>query len=103
MGDFDYYINMIKKIIYSFIVFILSFILSFTGPLRFLELKLIDSRFRVRGIKPAPEDIVIVEIDETTYKALGIRFPYPRDYYAKFLRNLKKFQYQNFSEKIKHS
>uniref|UniRef100_A0A7C4YQX3 Adenylate/guanylate cyclase domain-containing protein n=1 Tax=candidate division WOR-3 bacterium TaxID=2052148 RepID=A0A7C4YQX3_UNCW3 len=81
---------MIKKLIYSFIVFILSFILSFTGPLRFLELKLIDSRFRVRGIKPAPEDIVIVEIDETTYKALGIRFPYPRDYYAKFLRNLKK-------------
>lgn len=81
---------MIKKLIFTIFVITISFILSISGPFKYLELKLIDSRFRVRGVKEPPKDIIIIEIDDVSYKTIGQRFPYPRSYYAKFIKNLQK-------------
>ncbi len=81
---------MLKKIILTFLIFLISLLLSISGPFKYLELKLLDSRFRVRGIKEPPKNIVIVEIDDISYKTIGQRFPYPRSYYAKFIKNLQK-------------
>jgi len=35
-------------------------------------------------------DIVIVDIDDNSYQMLQKRFPWPRDYYARLVRNLRK-------------
>lgn len=81
---------MFKKVLLTSLIIIFSFILSISGPFKYLELKILDSRFRVRGIKEPPNDIIIVEIEDVSYKTIGQRFPYPRSYYAKFIRNLQK-------------
>ena len=57
-----------------------------------LELAIIDYRFQTRG--PTPEfgdvsKVVIVEISEESFKSLPEKFPWPRSYYARVVRNLK--------------
>ncbi|RKZ19176.1 adenylate/guanylate cyclase domain-containing protein, partial [bacterium] len=79
-----------KKTLHLLVVLILSFLITYSGPVRYLELKLIDSRFRVRGEEMPPDDIVVVAIDDETYSHLNMQFPYPRNIYAKLLENLKK-------------
>jgi len=79
-----------RKILIFFFVSILTLLFSLTGPFKFLELKLFDSRLEVRGKEKPPKNIVIVAIDDDTYNNLKVTFPYPRTYYAKLLNNLKK-------------
>jgi adenylate cyclase len=57
-----------------------------------LELATIDCRFQVRGSTPDFGDVsrvVIVEISEESFKSLPEKFPWPRSYYARVVRNLK--------------
>jgi adenylate cyclase len=61
------------------------------GVLERLELSTIDARFSIRGPSPAlPDsaDVVIVEIGEESFRSLPDRFPWPRTYYARLIRNL---------------
>jgi len=79
-----------RKILIFFFIFILTLLFSLSGPFKFLEWKLFDSRLVIRGKEKPPKNIVIVAIDDDTYNNLKITFPYPRAYYAKLLNNLKK-------------
>jgi adenylate cyclase len=50
----------------------------------FMELKLYDLKFRVRGPKPAGQDVVILGIDDDSLKAVG-RWPWSRDDMARLV------------------
>ncbi|MBO0722647.1 MAG: CHASE2 domain-containing protein, partial [Blastocatellia bacterium] len=56
-----------------------------------LELSARDLMMRQRGPLPAPDDIVIVAIDEASLKRFG-RFPWPRSLMAQALDSLKDAQ-----------
>lgn len=61
------------------------------GPTSFgsqLELMSIDRRYAVRDERPAPNDVVILAIDNNTDRELGLRFPYPRKIHAQAIRAL---------------
>ena len=54
-----------------------------------LELDTFDLRMNVRSTSPAPQDIVIVAIDEPSFGELGVRWPMPRSLYARLLDRLR--------------
>jgi adenylate cyclase len=63
------------------------------GVFQRLELATIDYRFQSRGPNTAIKDsgdVVIVEISEESFKSLPEKWPWPRSYYARLLRNLKR-------------
>src|SRR3954454_3691816 len=60
------------------------------GALRSLELDTVDARFSLRGARPAPEDLVIVTIDERTQEYLRRRFPFPRRFHAAALDRIHR-------------
>ncbi len=55
----------------------------------FMELKLYDLKFRVRGPKPASQTVVIVGIDDESLKMVG-RWPWSREHLAWLLNRLKE-------------
>ncbi len=62
-------------------------------PLKRAELSLVDLRFQKRGPDPAvrdSSDIVIVAISQESFKTLPDRWPWPKEYYTRLVRNLKK-------------
>ena len=80
-----------------FIALVSAIISFFVGEyipaLKGIELKTIDLRFNYRGPVDNFADsskIVIVAIDESSLDRAPHRWPWPRSYYAKLLRNLKK-------------
>lgn len=78
----------------TFISSIIAFITTeYIPTLKGVELKTIDLRFNHRGPIPGYADsskIVIVAIDESSLDRAPHRWPWPRSYYARLLRNLKK-------------
>jgi len=69
------------------------FIAEYIPALKGIELKTIDLRFNYRGpfVNFADSSkIIIVAIDESSLDRAPHRWPWPRSYYAKLLRNLKK-------------
>ncbi|MBI3313108.1 MAG: CHASE2 domain-containing protein [Candidatus Omnitrophica bacterium] len=57
----------------------------------FNELEALDLRFLVRGPKPAYQDIVVVEMDETSVENLGA-WPWPRKIHTEFLNEIGKYK-----------
>ncbi len=63
-----------------------------------LELKTLDQRFSFRyqyisgekKIKPEESQIIIVSMDDQSAASLKDRWPWPRNYYAHFVRNMKR-------------
>src|SRR5215211_3016786 len=55
-----------------------------------LEDKSIDARFRVRGERKPPDDLVVVGIDDATFQDLQQRWPFRRSYHAKVIDRLRK-------------
>ena len=56
-------------------------------PLELLENKLLDMRFKLRGVMPAGNDVVIVTIDEKSIQSIG-RWSWDRDVFAELLYTL---------------
>jgi len=52
-----------------------------------LELRSLDLRFQIRGVRPHDPHISIVGLDETTLHRMGT-FPIPRDAYARLIQQL---------------
>ena len=46
------------------------------------ELDTVDARFSIRGDQKAPDDIVVVAIDDVTFGELQQRWPFPRRFHA---------------------
>ena len=62
------------------------------GILQRLELATVDYRFQFRGTNTSVRDtahVVIVEINEESFRSLHEQFPWPRSLYGHLLRNLK--------------
>ena len=87
--------NTLKQALWGVgIAVVLSVIVSvllLLGTFREIELKSLDSRFKWRG----PQDVsksplIIVAIDDKTFKDCRDRYPYPREYYATLVENLKE-------------
>lgn len=71
--------------------FILAVLVSVTDLIQGLELRTLDARFRYRGaVDVDSSGIIIVGIDDQSYDELPDRWPFPREYYARMIRNLKK-------------
>jgi hypothetical protein len=56
--------------------------------LRDQELQTVDARFQVRGERAAPQDLVVVKIDDVTFDELGLRWPFRRTVHALALRRI---------------
>ncbi len=59
-----------------------------TGVLNRVEHSSVDARFDVRGDRKPNPDIVIVEVDDTTFHDLQRRWPFPRSLHAQVIRRL---------------
>jgi adenylate cyclase len=73
----------------GFIITVLVTSLMFLkpSPLETLEAKLLDYRFRIRGVIEPPDDIVIAVIDDKSIERIG-RWPWPRDRIVKLVESL---------------
>lgn len=60
-----------------------------THLLRLQELSTIDTRFSIRGTQPAPSEIAVVQIDDTTFNQLGLQWPFPRRFHGELIDRLR--------------
>ncbi|MCW3027992.1 MAG: adenylate/guanylate cyclase with Chase sensor [Solirubrobacterales bacterium] len=61
-----------------------------TDLLRSLELSTVNTRFQVRGPRHRPPDVVLVEIDATTFGELNYQWPFPRAVHGKVIEALAR-------------
>jgi CHASE2 domain-containing sensor protein len=61
-----------------------------TCALREPEFNTIDARFAIRGTQPAPDDIIVVGVDDITFDQLDRRWPFPRPYHARVIDELSR-------------
>jgi adenylate cyclase len=54
------------------------------------ELDTVDQRFNIRGTNGAPDDVVVVGIDDVTFGDLQQRWPFPRRLHAQAIDQLSK-------------
>ncbi len=60
-----------------------------TDTFKSQELNSVATRFSIRGTKPPPKDLVLVEIDDSTFSNLPqYQWPYPRQLHAKVIDHL---------------
>jgi len=79
-------------IAFAVLLFTQDFLLRL-APLNRLELSTIDYRFALRGSLPVPQEslkVVIVEISQESLRGLPDKWPWPRSYFARIVRNLKR-------------
>ncbi|MBI4548072.1 MAG: CHASE2 domain-containing protein [Ignavibacteriae bacterium] len=89
-----FFINFSISFAVALIVIILTQDIVFEFlPLKRLELSLIDLRFRQRRqnmkIRDS-SDVVIVEISQESFKSLPERWPWPKSYFARVVKNLQQ-------------
>ncbi len=61
-----------------------------TNALNSLDLSTVNARFSIRGTQQPPKDIVLVEIDETTFDKLQFQWPFPRRVDALVIDNIAR-------------
>ena len=74
------------------ISFIITLVLHASGAFSLIETKLYDLRFRLRGpIDKHDKDVVLVEIDDESYREIPESYPYPRSHvWSRAIDNLSK-------------
>jgi adenylate cyclase len=55
-----------------------------------LEDKSIDARFRIRGVRKPPNDLVVIGIDDASFQDLQEQWPFTRGFHAKVIDRLRK-------------
>lgn len=55
-----------------------------------VELDTVDARFNIRGNQGAPENVVVVQIDDKTFNELGERWPFRRSFHGRMVDRLRK-------------
>ena len=78
--------------IIGFISVFISLFLHSMGLYSLIETKLYDYRFQLRGpLTSFKSDVVLVEIDDESYRLLDEPYPYPRDrVWSKLVENLTR-------------
>jgi adenylate cyclase len=61
-----------------------------TDLLRSLELSTVNTRFSIRGHRRPPANVVLVEIDATTFDELGLQWPFPRRVHARVIEAIAR-------------
>jgi adenylate cyclase len=61
-----------------------------TDLLRTLELSTVNARFSIRGRKPPPTNVVLVEVDAATFEELGLQWPFPRKVHARVIEDIAR-------------
>ncbi|PIS27218.1 MAG: hypothetical protein COT43_11680 [Candidatus Marinimicrobia bacterium CG08_land_8_20_14_0_20_45_22] len=75
----------------SAVISLIVSVLFLFGAFREFELKLLDMRVKSRGIQDiSKSNLVIVAVDDQTFKSCIDRYPYPREYYATLIENLNE-------------
>lgn len=70
---------------------IFTFLFSNLKVLHNFELKSLDWRFKMRGkVSLSDSSIVIVSLDDQTFSSISAKWPYPRSYFTKIIRNLNE-------------
>jgi len=64
--------------------------LQATGALHRVELISVDARFDVRGTQTAPDDLVVVGIDDRTFNRLQPTWPFKRSLHARVIDRLRR-------------
>ena len=59
-----------------------------TDAFRGIELDTMDTRFSIRGDQVAPDDVVVVEIDDVSFSRLDEQWPFPRSLHGKLIDHL---------------
>jgi len=81
----------IGGVIIAIILALIVSLLLLLGLFRELELKSLDSRFKNRGpVDISHSKLIIIAIDDQTFKSCRDRYPYPREYYATLVENLQE-------------
>jgi len=76
-------------VLFSLVSAFIALIISHIPLLYQIELKSLDLRFRLRDVRaPVDSSIVIVALDDQTFATIGQKWPYPRTFFAKLIRNL---------------
>jgi adenylate cyclase len=76
----------------ALLAFLLACLLRLADTQLFgLEARSLDLRFQLRGPRPVDHSpLVLVTVDNRSYKDLNQRWPFPRGHFARALRNLKR-------------
>jgi adenylate cyclase len=82
-------IKWFKGLLIGFFSFILLALVSQSRIIELLELKSLDFKFFLRGLRPADPRVFLIGIDDPSIKFLG-RWPWPRSYHAALLETLSK-------------
>jgi adenylate cyclase len=61
-----------------------------TDLLRALELSTVNARFSIRGPKPPPANVVLVEVDATTFDELDLQWPFSRRVHARVIEDIAR-------------
>jgi adenylate cyclase len=88
---------LIRKLLIALVVSLVSIIITQEEILKLglverLELASVDYRFQSRAKRVTVSDssnVIIVEVNDESFKSLPDRWPWPRSYYAHLIRNLK--------------
>lgn len=79
-----------KFVIVAIIVFVITFLSSFTNIFVQFEAKLYDLFMQQRGHIAITDKVAIVAIDEETMRTLNIQWPLPRALYIQLVENIRK-------------
>ena len=61
-----------------------------TDVFRDAELDTVDARFAIHGDREAPDEVVVVAIDDVTFNELQERWPFPRSFHARAVDRLRE-------------
>jgi adenylate cyclase len=77
----------------SLVVAIIVLFFTKLDPIKILEENLITYRFRQKPVNTDIQknnDVILVEIEESTFKSLPDDYPFPISYYSRLVRNLNR-------------
>ncbi len=78
-------------IVIAIVLAIVVSVLLLFGLFRDMELKSLDARFKNRGpLDISHSNLIVIAIDDQTFKSCRDRYPYPREYYATLVENLQE-------------
>ncbi len=72
------------------ITFVPALLFYFSLPGKLIDMRVYDIFSSIRGASPPPENIVMVGIDEESFLAMKLPWPWPRGLHAKLIRTLKR-------------